>query len=44
MVSYTFADGPFRDLAIRFGYDPRDHPEARLCVSRASYPFSAGEC
>lgn len=32
MVSYTFAEGPFRDLVIRFGYDPRKDPEARLCV------------
>ncbi|GAA5980234.1 hypothetical protein JCM10908_001582 [Rhodotorula pacifica] len=30
MVSYTFADGPFRDLVIRYGYDPRADPEARF--------------
>lgn len=32
MVSYTFADGPFRELVIRYGYDPRTDPEARLYV------------
>jgi general transcription factor 3C polypeptide 5 (transcription factor C subunit 1) len=32
MISYTFADGPFRDLVIRYGYDPRTDPEARLCA------------
>ncbi|GAA5832249.1 hypothetical protein JCM11251_004294 [Rhodosporidiobolus azoricus] len=30
IVGYTFSDGPFRDLIIRFGYDPRQHPEARF--------------
>ncbi|BGP36776.1 tau 95 subunit of transcription factor TFIIIC [Rhodotorula kratochvilovae] len=30
MVAYTFADGPFRDLVIRFGYDPRKEPTARF--------------
>lgn len=30
MVGYTFSDGPFRDLVIRFGYDPRKDPQARL--------------
>ncbi|TKA54607.1 hypothetical protein B0A53_03014 [Rhodotorula sp. CCFEE 5036] len=30
MISYTFADGPFRDLVIRYGYDPRTDPEARF--------------
>ncbi|ORY40014.1 RNA polymerase III transcription factor IIIC subunit-domain-containing protein [Leucosporidium creatinivorum] len=29
-ISYTFSDGPFRDLVIRFGYDPRKDPEARF--------------
>ncbi|BGP28877.1 tau 95 subunit of transcription factor TFIIIC [Rhodotorula toruloides] len=29
-VGYTFSDGPFRDLIVRFGYDPRQHPEARF--------------
>lgn len=29
-VGYTFSDGPFRDLIVRFGYDPRQHREARL--------------
>lgn len=28
-VSYTFQDGPWRDLVIRFGYDPRLDPNAR---------------
>ncbi|TNY18978.1 RNA polymerase III transcription factor IIIC subunit-domain-containing protein [Rhodotorula diobovata] len=30
MVAYTFGDGPFRDFIIRFGYDPRAHPDARF--------------
>ncbi|GAA6059851.1 hypothetical protein JCM10212_007056 [Sporobolomyces blumeae] len=30
MVGYTFADGPFRDMVIRFGYDPRTDPQARF--------------
>ncbi|GAA5857208.1 hypothetical protein JCM8547_009373 [Rhodosporidiobolus lusitaniae] len=30
LLGYTFSDGPFRDLIIRFGYDPRKHPEARF--------------
>jgi len=27
---YLFSDGPFRDLFIKFGYDPRINPEARF--------------
>ncbi|GAA5834129.1 hypothetical protein JCM9279_004225 [Rhodotorula babjevae] len=30
MVAYTFGDGPWRDLLVRFGYDPRKHPDARF--------------
>ncbi|SGY33971.1 BQ5605_C002g01574 [Microbotryum silenes-dioicae] len=30
MVSYSFQDGPFKELVIRFSYDPRQHVEARL--------------
>ncbi|KPV78418.1 uncharacterized protein RHOBADRAFT_50887 [Rhodotorula graminis WP1] len=30
MVAYTFGDGPWRDLLVRFGYDPRRHPDARF--------------
>ncbi|GAA5995272.1 hypothetical protein JCM5350_008184 [Sporobolomyces pararoseus] len=30
MVGYTFSDGPFRDLVVRFGYDPRKDPQARF--------------
>ncbi|KAG8953739.1 tau 95 subunit of transcription factor TFIIIC [Tulasnella sp. 424] len=30
LVSYAFNDGPFRDMYIRFGYDPRKDPDARL--------------
>ncbi|GAA5949643.1 hypothetical protein JCM3765_002738 [Sporobolomyces pararoseus] len=30
MIGYTFSDGPFRDLVIRFGYDPRTDPQARF--------------
>ncbi|KAL8283271.1 hypothetical protein RQP46_006049 [Phenoliferia psychrophenolica] len=30
LTGYTFADGPFRDLIIRFGYDPRTDPESRF--------------
>ncbi|GAA5870067.1 hypothetical protein JCM16303_001886 [Sporobolomyces ruberrimus] len=33
MIGYTFADGPFKDLIIRFGYDPRTDPEARFYQS-----------
>ena len=28
-ASYTFSDGPFRELIVRFGYDPRIDPDAR---------------
>ncbi|KAF9821024.1 hypothetical protein IEO21_01001 [Rhodonia placenta] len=30
LVSYVFADGPWRDTQIRLGYDPREDPEARF--------------
>ncbi|GAA6021375.1 hypothetical protein JCM11491_004765 [Sporobolomyces phaffii] len=30
MIGYTFGDGPFRDLVIRFSYDPRQDPSARF--------------
>ncbi|GAA5913969.1 hypothetical protein JCM6882_002583 [Rhodosporidiobolus microsporus] len=30
IIGYTFSDGPFRDFIIRFGYDPRQDPEARF--------------
>ncbi|KAL5487831.1 TFC1 [Sanghuangporus weigelae] len=30
MVSYVFADGPWRDIHLRFGYDPRVDPSARF--------------
>ncbi|KAM0756576.1 hypothetical protein T439DRAFT_376745 [Meredithblackwellia eburnea MCA 4105] len=30
LVGYTFSDGPFRDLIIKWGYDPRVDPEARF--------------
>ncbi|GAA5838309.1 hypothetical protein JCM5353_006846 [Sporobolomyces roseus] len=30
MIGYTFGDGPFRDLVIKFGYDPRIDPNARF--------------
>ncbi|BGP12809.1 hypothetical protein JCM10213_008070 [Rhodosporidiobolus nylandii] len=30
IIGYTFGDGPFRDLVVRFGYDPRQDPEARF--------------
>ncbi|SCV68525.1 BQ2448_646 [Microbotryum intermedium] len=30
MVSYSFQDGPFKDLVIKFSYDPRQHVEARF--------------
>lgn len=30
VTSYTFSDGPFRDINIRYGYDPRTDPQARL--------------
>ncbi|GAA5994901.1 TFIIIC subunit 5 family protein [Rhodotorula paludigena] len=30
MVAYTFSDGPFKDLIVRFGYDPRKEREARF--------------
>ncbi|GAA5915942.1 hypothetical protein JCM8208_003672 [Rhodotorula glutinis] len=30
MVAYTFGDGPWRDLLVRYGYDPRKHPDARF--------------
>ncbi|WFD05840.1 tau 95 subunit of transcription factor TFIIIC [Malassezia vespertilionis] len=30
LVAYTFADGPWRDTLVRFGYDPRVHVESRF--------------
>lgn len=30
LVSYAFNDGPFRDMYIRFGYDPRNDVDARF--------------
>lgn len=33
-VCWTFSDGPFRDSCIRYGYDPRQHREARMYVLR----------
>lgn len=39
MVAYTFGDGPWRDLLVRFGYDPRKHPDARLCVPSPPLAF-----
>ncbi|WFD19423.1 tau 95 subunit of transcription factor TFIIIC [Malassezia caprae] len=30
LVAYTFADGPWRDALVRFGYDPREDPASRL--------------
>jgi hypothetical protein len=32
LVCYVFQDGPWRDTLVRFRYDPRREPEARLCV------------
>ncbi|KAJ7068080.1 RNA polymerase III transcription factor IIIC subunit-domain-containing protein [Mycena amicta] len=29
-VSYVFNDGPWRDTLVKFGYDPRKDPSARL--------------
>ena len=29
MISFHAVDGPWRNTHIRFGYDPRRHPEAR---------------
>jgi hypothetical protein len=30
MVCYVFQDGPWRDTLVRFNYDPRKDPDARL--------------
>ncbi|PFH50545.1 hypothetical protein AMATHDRAFT_144829 [Amanita thiersii Skay4041] len=30
LVCYVFQDGPWRDTLVRFGYDPRKDPSARL--------------
>ncbi|KAF7985190.1 hypothetical protein HWV62_7796 [Athelia sp. TMB] len=30
LVCWVFQDGPWRDTLIRFGYDPRQHPAARV--------------
>ena len=30
LVAYTFADGPWRDTLVRFGYDPRREPSSRF--------------
>ncbi|KAI0751283.1 RNA polymerase III transcription factor IIIC subunit-domain-containing protein [Daedaleopsis nitida] len=30
LVSYVFEDGPWRDTYVRFGYDPRQDPDARF--------------
>jgi general transcription factor 3C polypeptide 5 (transcription factor C subunit 1) len=31
LLAYVFSDGPWRDTHIRFGYDPRQKPETRMC-------------
>ena len=35
LTCYVFGDGPWRDTMVRFGYDPRQDPQARLlaCVT-----------
>ncbi|KAF5363359.1 hypothetical protein D9756_000874 [Leucocoprinus leucothites] len=39
LVCYVFQDGPWRDTLVRFQYDPRKEPEARLIVpQRTSKP------
>jgi general transcription factor 3C polypeptide 5 (transcription factor C subunit 1) len=30
LVCYVFQDGPWRDTLVRFSYDPRKDPKARL--------------
>ncbi|SHO77725.1 Uncharacterized protein MSYG_2067 [Malassezia sympodialis ATCC 42132] len=30
LVAYTFADGPWRDALVRFGYDPREDSASRF--------------
>ena len=30
LTCYVFGDGPWRDTMVRFGYDPRQDPQARL--------------
>ncbi|KAJ8523431.1 hypothetical protein ONZ45_g22 [Pleurotus djamor] len=30
LVCYVFQDGPYRDTLVRFGYDPRKDPAARI--------------
>jgi general transcription factor 3C polypeptide 5 (transcription factor C subunit 1) len=30
LVAYTITDGAWKDTLVRFGYDVRDSPEARM--------------
>ncbi|EKM80519.1 hypothetical protein AGABI1DRAFT_73813 [Agaricus bisporus var. burnettii JB137-S8] len=44
LVCYVFQDGPWRDTLVRFRYDPRKEPEARLYqrlyFRNANHPIS----
>ncbi|KIY72961.1 hypothetical protein CYLTODRAFT_366742 [Cylindrobasidium torrendii FP15055 ss-10] len=44
LVCYVFQDGPWRDTLVRFNYDPRSEPEARLYqrlyFRNANHPIS----
>ncbi|KAF5369933.1 hypothetical protein D9758_001240 [Tetrapyrgos nigripes] len=44
LVCYNFQDGPWRDTLVRFGYDPRQDPNARfyqrLYFRNASHPMN----
>ena len=35
LTCYVFGDGPWRDTMVRFGYDPRQDPQARLSARPA---------
>ncbi len=30
LVGYQFKDGPYHDLLVQYGYDPRVKPESRM--------------
>lgn len=37
LVCYVFQDGPWRDTLVRFSYDPRKDPSARLYVFKQGH-------
>ena len=43
LTCYVFGDGPWRDTMVRFGYDPRQDPQARLSARIAALAFRCAD-